>query len=473
MMRREPRGRSGITLTEILISILIMGVGLVSLATLFPLGLLRLRDAARLSRSAYLTESASADVESRDLFNQMSFLNFSPWYSLGGVVYNPWVQDTVISGTTAPITPSLPKFNSAGGTPLGAYRGYGMDGTRSLGFAYNGAGTVFPNPGPGLPVAYDPLWWSVVGALGGSYSGLRPLPGLTGAVNNQIEARFGYVPWLVSGQSATAPGGLTPCYGLQRVTNFLPTATMDLASRDTFISPEDIVWQVPPDQNSTGISPIVPDMAMGGGSVTNDFRFTWMFTGQQTDSQDGAVFDGDVVVFENRPFGLDANGNVDGEIGVEAVFGYSTNAKAASYYYGPQDPNTGVVLPSRTVLLRWRSDLIPDPEVKVGSWIADVTYERFAANDFGNELSYMSTAGFIYPRQRCYWYQVAKKSQPTNDVLGAANYRSMTVWVKTPLRALTVMSGGQPAYPNAALISPFVANVFPRTFYSRGGGASR
>ena len=37
-----PRRRSGITLTEILISILIMGVGLISLATLFPIGLDRI-----------------------------------------------------------------------------------------------------------------------------------------------------------------------------------------------------------------------------------------------------------------------------------------------------------------------------------------------------------------------------------------------------------------------------------------------
>ena len=43
--RGRGSARSGITLTEILISIMIMGVGLVSLATLFPLGLLRLREA--------------------------------------------------------------------------------------------------------------------------------------------------------------------------------------------------------------------------------------------------------------------------------------------------------------------------------------------------------------------------------------------------------------------------------------------
>ena len=59
------RLRRGITLTEILIAILILAVGLASLATLFPLGLLRLRDAARSTRSAYLTESAACDVTAR------------------------------------------------------------------------------------------------------------------------------------------------------------------------------------------------------------------------------------------------------------------------------------------------------------------------------------------------------------------------------------------------------------------------
>ena len=39
-----PRRRAGITLTEILISIMILGIGMVSLATLFPIGLLRLRE---------------------------------------------------------------------------------------------------------------------------------------------------------------------------------------------------------------------------------------------------------------------------------------------------------------------------------------------------------------------------------------------------------------------------------------------
>jgi len=67
MIRRSARARAGITLTEILISILIMGVGMISLATLFPLGLSRIRQAARYSRSTLLAETAIDDSSSRSV----------------------------------------------------------------------------------------------------------------------------------------------------------------------------------------------------------------------------------------------------------------------------------------------------------------------------------------------------------------------------------------------------------------------
>src|SRR5947199_6145780 len=82
------RRRSGITLTEILIAIMILGIGLVSLATLFPIGLLRLRDAARSTRSAYLMESAAQDAAARGLFNEQSFLAIDSLNGFFGV--NLW-----------------------------------------------------------------------------------------------------------------------------------------------------------------------------------------------------------------------------------------------------------------------------------------------------------------------------------------------------------------------------------------------
>ena len=52
---------------------MILGIGLVSLATLFPIGLLRLRDATRYTRSALLLQTAAADASSRGLFYGPSF----------------------------------------------------------------------------------------------------------------------------------------------------------------------------------------------------------------------------------------------------------------------------------------------------------------------------------------------------------------------------------------------------------------
>ena len=77
--------RSGITLTEILIAILIMGIGLISLATLFPLGLIRLRDAARFHRGGMLVQSASDDLDAEAPRCPDTF--YQTWY--GGTPANP------------------------------------------------------------------------------------------------------------------------------------------------------------------------------------------------------------------------------------------------------------------------------------------------------------------------------------------------------------------------------------------------
>jgi hypothetical protein len=455
MIRRNPRARAGITLTEILISILIMGVGLVSLATLFPIGLLRLRNAQRLSRSAFLVESAAADLGSRDLFNKASFLNLSPWYFTPypfvagtSVQYDPWIQDTPSYGAASWLT--------------GVYRGNGGNGIRP--------NTQTPGnpylPGPGLPVAYDPLWRLQTNSPAGYY---------LDSTNFAAEARFASGIGFIRTDPDTNPPS---SYGLQRLTNFanVPANLAALAQVPSiFVSPEDIVFQSSSGASAAlGLSPIVPDMTITG-SVTNDWRYSWMFTGQQADAANGTIFTGDIVIFENRPFSIDAGTNVPyaaqlalptttpqfvaGEPVFEAVFGYTGNPSQqdfAGYHYGPFN--------SRVVLLRWPAT-VPDPDVRVGGWIADVTYERLGATDAARWNG-------IFSGQRCYWYQVIKKSTAAADTLGdVTNYRSMTVWVSTPLKALTPLNTTTtpvtPLHVNAALVSPYVVNVFPKTFYSR------
>jgi hypothetical protein len=456
MIRRAatPRARSGITLTEILISILIMGVGVISLATLFPLGLMRLRNASRMTRGSFLAESAVSDLGTRNLLAQGSFLGLpaiAQCYVTTSGQYNPWLQDTPSYGAD---------WNTA---PFGV--------TRTI--------------GPGLPVAYDPLWRAACNG-----SGLY-LPPLTAAGNNPPEARFGQGVWAGgAGFVRTDPdGNPASAHGLQRLTNMPPA--FNAVVYQTFVSPEDYILQDPKgayqDPNAaagtrlTGVSPVVPDMT--NGVPDNEWRYSWLFTGQQSDAANGTVFDGDVVVCENRAFGIDAVTSpfggtayqVTGETVVEAVWGFSA---APDTRYNPTGNYAPYGSPSarRTVLLRWPSSM-PDPDVKVGGWIADVTYERNATvqntgTRWANLGGTSPPTSSLYPAQRCYWYQIAKRTDPTVDTLGLGGqtYRQMTVWTTTPLRAMTPMNYGPPATPahvEAALIMPSVVNVYPRTVYTR------
>jgi hypothetical protein len=340
-------------------------------------------------------------------------------------------------------------------------------------------------------VAYDPLWrfhtqtyplWPTGFPLpppASVYQGTKPPPN---------EARFASgIGFVRSDPHPAQPAtNLPSAHGLQRVTNFNPSLPTASAVPDIFVSPEDLVLQSGKDTSATSgsISPLVPDMNLGTVASTGmpspqyDWRYTWMLTGQQADATDGSIFDCDIVIFENRPFAVDAipggkapfggaTETISGETVVEAVFGYTSNVRTLPKQTLGYGTNA-----SRTVLLRWPATQ-PDPEVKIGTWIADVTYERNFQEDFQRGVTDAMTSGAFYSYQRCYWYQVAKRTQPgpgtplTGDA--GVNYREMTVWTSTPLRAFTLLDSGtgHPYHVNAALVSPYVVNVFSRTIYTR------
>ena len=460
---------AGITLTEILISILILGVGLVSLATLFPIGLLRLREAQRQTRSAYLFQSATADVESRGLLSSNSFIaadllnppnGFNLWYysQVENVEYNPLIQDT-------------PAY---GADPFGWS-------TANAPPAYIPVGAAAANSGGyGLPFAYDPLWRYQTGYY------LDPV----GQTIARGPIRGGIICDHNASSSLLRPdpsdNGLASAYGLQRLTNFNRPAVMPSAMMvpSIFVSPEDVVWQESTNPNYTVAflggavgtpSTVVPDLSIAQNSQgqptyqpTNDWRFSWMITAQQNNSANGAAFEGNIVVFENRPFSID-NGVVAGETVVEGVFGASSNV-------WPQGgPGYGAGA-DRTVLLRWFASQ-PDPVVKVGDFIADVTYERsqtvvlsrfFSNNGAGWPNPLNKGEWDNLPAQRCFWYQVQKVNPAQYDPALGATFRSMTVYVNRPLDAKTLLDGsGNPVVLNAALICPYVVNVIPQTFFVR------
>lgn len=455
MTARPTGGRSGITLTEILISILIMGVGLVSLATLFPVGLMRLRQAQRATRSTLLTETAMGDIAGRNLFNRQSFLatgfyadtvNGPPY-----IYFDPWIQDTPLPDASNQYSGTGNPYLDGHVIPSGVYRGGGLDGG-----AHNPpTHPVQPYfPGSGLPVAYDPLWWSQVNAAGGI------APNSTAGQEGRFGSGLGFI--------RDDPDGDPPsAHGLQRVTNFAFTAGGNALAVDTFTSRDDPVLNADSDEAEAG-SPVLP-FVDPSGSMIFDWSFTWMFTGRRADVSNGTIYEGDVVVLHNRPLAYDPTPDLAGgttyvpagERVVEAIFAYGTTVN--SWGFSPND---------QTVLLRWPASQ-PDPDVAVGGWIADVTYERLNARDVAR--FYTGTAGRteFYPGQRCHWYRVIKVNAAEGEVAGTSSepaddaYRRMILTIDSPVRAKTQMtSGGAPVHLNAALVSPYVVNVYSKVFYA-------
>lgn len=458
------RPRMGITLTEILISIMIMGLGLVSIATLFPLGLVRIRDAMRNTRSTQLARSSLGELEARNLLAPESFF-MVPWYPTTAGPRDVWIQDV-------PTIAMDPGVNSR--FTLGA-----------------------PSAGPGLAVAYDPLFWSM---LNQSNPAIVP---------DSVTFRLGdgNTTGMIRDDQVGSPT-VPSAYGVQRITNFVPwnynaaassgfyitwplthpssLAGSSLQAQDIpaeiFTSQDDVVFQSIGDDKSklgTG-SPLVPDMssvdANGQPTMMRDWAFSWMFTGRQTISGSTSSIEGDLVIFHNRSFAATTNslGNAVpvGEEVLEAVWGYSKSNIEFTASVPSGVPTSGYARGSnRTVLLRWPVEM-PDPEIKVGSWIADVTYERNEAVDTFRFSSpaYSST----FAGQRCFWYQVVKRTEPQDATAyfggesgGPLNrsgvYREMIVQVNTDLQAKTRLNAsGQPVFVNVALFIPWVVNVFPK-----------
>ncbi|GIW86621.1 MAG: hypothetical protein KatS3mg108_0945 [Isosphaeraceae bacterium] len=426
---RSRRERRGLTLTEILISILIMGIGLLSLATLFPLGLLRLRDANRASRSALLGASAGSDLTAAGIL-------YKPFYlSLYG--YDPFTVD-----------------------PGRLVAGYGR----------------------GLTVCIDPLWWNQIERRG-----------ITNRVAALNDPAIGQVTRFASGMNSPGAGfvpsgGQPPsAFGLPRLSPYAVVSPADpvTANRQAVVlsqlfgSPDDLVYQ---SEGNTNPSGGVADLADGVGSTVVpqvtytgtvpdgplvDLSFTWLFTGRQTDSGNGQVFDGDIVILHNRPFSIDpvAGGlqRAANEVVVQAVWGYGPPLVPPT---NPQRPTRGYGTNDTTVLLRWPVAL-PDPEVRVGSWIADVAYPLSGAVAFGNpavEADGLYDFWNSYPADRCYWYRVARRSEPVLE--GNGQFKRMVVTVDRPLRAKTpvVLNNGQiePVIVETALVHPNVVMVYPK-----------
>ena len=454
--------RRGVTMTEVLIAIMILGIGMTSLMTLFPIGLMKLRDARRNNRASLLAENVASDLKTRDLLSRYSFaatLNASG--VTGGNLFDPWTKD---------IQALYDKANAANVIEIQTATGFGIP----------------------IVCCYDPLFYSNLAyTQSPAFSNVAQL----------VDPKFRFGRAFGNDLRSDPDGSRASGFGLPRLTNIWPAlAASTLPSigninsvASIFVSQDDAVFPdfeneanpkiIDPKSPVTRQNPILPlvDNASTGAYSLNDWDYSWIFTGK---SRDRNVFEGDMVIYNKRQFGVNMDASnavtgISGERVVEGIFGLgsvpmTTNNGTMGYAAGK----------SRKVLLMWpKIDGAERPEIKIGGWIADVTYEPYLSTTVSRFMQDFNGDGrpdVDHPGQRCHWYRIVQRSEVTDPwvaepgftgVSSVANMEAMIVTVDRPVVSKTLLkkngAGYQPVHVNAALIAPEVVAVFPITLEGR------
>ncbi len=325
---------AGATLSEVLVSLLVMSIGVVSLATLFPISVLRSLQATQLTSAANLR------------YNVEAYLGVNPQLYTIGV---PWQRATSYydPGSSTP-TPSTPKPSIV--TPTGC-----CTASIVLVCTQGGtSGTVEPtwNTTDGANTNDGSVKWQtyrltnyVVDPLGkhlvetnyrqttnGDYFGfdaalsvprqvLRAFPGI-GASNQDQAAEAATLPdsWIqqVESNQVTYTAGASTCtlgdvpYDLIPTTpttpaGYLPSRIVlfDITGKISYVRPINGITGTAPSQTITWPSATVGSGPLPAGFTpvrarveTKERRYTWMLSVRR----DGDSFQMEVVVFFRRPF---------------------------------------------------------------------------------------------------------------------------------------------------------------------------
>ena len=312
--------RAGATLSEVLISLLVMSIGVVSLATLFPISVLRSLQATQLTSAANLR------------YNVEAYLGVNPkLYTIG----SPWQRSTVyavgdLATPTGCCTDSIVLYCTMGGTSATVEPTWNTN---------NGATTpdssVTWQTYRLLNYVVDPLGKHLVETnyrqtTNGDYFGynpttnlpiqvLRAFPGV-GANNEDAAADAAtlsdsWISQVESNQISYTAGDCTlndlP-YDLTTTTpvtpaGYLPSRIVlfDITGKISHVRPISAITGTMPSQTITWPSGVVGSGALPTGFIpvrarveTKERRYTWLLSVRRN----GDSFEMEVVVFFRRPF---------------------------------------------------------------------------------------------------------------------------------------------------------------------------
>jgi hypothetical protein len=438
--------RSGITLTEILIGIMILGIGMISLATLFPIGLLRMRRSVHDVRSTVAAQNAVSEVAFRNIVSPP----LGPWFIDNG---NGGLS---VAGVYSPLSAD-------------------PDGLAMLGTAsYTGGAPPFrPTTGIGIPVVIDPLWTlqnlavvspllSRVGAVDANANGTVDFLGAQGLVRvgggiaslnmayeifaSDDDITFGEVDQAerqrIIPLQALLPAGpitpppppyLTPTNGVPFYPNTLfrdrrytwmaivrkvaagqvygrgPNSALGFPVADA----DDLLDNVGPDgiaNDPSGTLPPPPPPRPPYSSI--DDPASDMATSAPVLAPVGP-FQITVVAFYNRDFVVPDLRYANDVFPVAATPEPSITRPVPIFCPVPRVINIGATTygpfaPNEATLMR-RNDGIPFPEIPVGSYILDSTFDGSVLNIAGQTV--------LGPRGGHVYRVTAKNLNPTGNIL--------------------------------------------------------
>ncbi len=330
---RGARGRSGLTLVEVLMSLMVTGIGILGVIALLPLAFVRAVQATNLTNGTILRY----DTESMIDFNQRLLLRWQPnqLYSTttanylnaegagatGDMILNPNSPNIgflCTTGGTSGLVPPTTWNTTVGGTT--------NDGSvvwTTVQIAANPPSAPIPCPPPRYVI--DPLGWYTLGAplqtsLGNNAGTIDPnaIPRFNGEVSNAIAASLqAYLPdsWVeqaraavtsftttsaslnnvdLSGVTFTTPASLataTPPYTISRVVLIDATGKISQTRIITGVASPTVSWSTNDPLTGT-FTPVAARVE------TQEMRYTWLLT--VIPSSGGGTSNVEVTVFFNR-----------------------------------------------------------------------------------------------------------------------------------------------------------------------------
>lgn len=367
--------RSGLTLVEVLVAIFVMGIGMIALLTLFPIGVLQMAQAIRQDRclrAAHAADTVSTLPLGLDATGAPTSIRYD------AVMMN----NAALVGAAAPL--------------------YGMDASFFSSYRIKapvGGPLVMPeaNPyGPSYAVMVDPHGFL---ATQGLALNVRPWVGGVGPVN---------------GSPTGTTGGL-----LRRPVSFTTAPRVPLALnqitaiKQSFSYPDDIVFNNDPFTGAlpTGAPP--PGTPTIASNVTNpytmmrDTPFSWTYVLQRPRAGDSSIVNCTIVIFENRPLLLTGLANkAQLQEFVYTGVAFNTTANTITITTPAQPPvRPGDWLYDATIILPNPVQNILFPEI-VSAFYRVVAVDEIAVNTYRYELQQpiklmVNDPGFkLTPRQR-------------------------------------------------------------------------